>query len=270
MECGEQQAKLCLDRYNTHSTIVSTCYDRKSRFKTLVDRMILCQNGPSGSDPVWKFLHNKKDLKTPHEVFRTLQKSKLKVKHYDCIHIFTRCFTSFKADTDRINETYHYLLNSFDRVFHLWRYSDAPIFFSYLWLLRYFLENIDSPFVVFLKPRTSPIRHTKYIDLLKSIQSQNEAGNRRCVTRERRSRSDSQVEGSLRNSLHHSPHHLLQGSLGTGEIAGGIAPGVSSRKCKPCANRDDDSEECLTSSDEYGEDHAEHPYHSDGESTSYG
>ena len=204
--CGVQRAKLTLDRYNTHSFLTTTCYNRPLRFKTLAERVILGQNAPPGNDEVWKFLYSCPSFLSPKHIFDALQKSGLKNKHYDCLHIFSRYFCyKFEPVEENALTTFNTVMKEFRDIFHRWRYSTTDTFFSYLWLLRHLLEGMDSKYVKYLKPRTCQLRHDKYLNLLADIrQFRIQDGNLNCKSLAPRFQNE-KLGGGIRRTLSHQP-----------------------------------------------------------------
>ena len=137
-----------------------------------VDKLLGLHSGPNAADPVWSYLNSQKaTLTSPASVRYILRMSGLKNKHYDCLRIFCDAFTQFDVSHNQLT-TYKYLMNMFDSLFMLWNtYSEQKSFFSYAWLMRYFLTNIDSSLLVYLKPQTCKSRHLKYLSKLAFIRS---------------------------------------------------------------------------------------------------
>jgi len=160
-ECGLLQRILLLDTYNVFSAPLMRGYNRTQRFRVKVDKLLGIHNGPKATDPIWKYLNDKKIfLNTPFDIRQTIQQSKLKLKHYDAIRIFSDTFTTFKIDTGtpiKIKET---LMNRFNSLYYDWVKS----------MLRYFLTHMKSPLLVYLKPKTSRKRNIKYIQKLTQSQ----------------------------------------------------------------------------------------------------
>ena len=162
--CGLESYYLQLDTYSVFSAPLERGYSRIQRFKIKVDKLLALHSGPNCKDPIWKYLDSRKlFLNTPFDVRQCIRRSKLKFKHYDCIRIFTEAFTNFTVPTNTtsliLKET---LIEMFDKLYYKWIQVNKNSFFSYDWVLRYFLENMKSPLVVYLKPKTCRQRDLKY------------------------------------------------------------------------------------------------------------
>ena len=180
--CGVEQSELHLDKYNACSAPLERGYNRRQRFKTKVTKLLGLHSGPPFKDPIWKHLATHRvTLNTPADCRECLRHAVVKNKHYDSVRTFSDTFTSFRVTVDQ-QHTYSEMLTRFDKVFSMWTYYNQPSFFSYDWLLRYFLEAIQSPLVVYLKPPTCRTRHDKYINLLETIRSLRKDGTRCRVT----------------------------------------------------------------------------------------
>ena len=177
-DCGLEQKVLVLNVWNKFSAPLNRQYDRVGRFKIKVDKLIGLHCGPKYTDPVWVVLKRKK-LCNPGDVRQAIRKSRLKAKHYDCVRIFCDVFSRFRlpAEVDPL-ATQTLLLDMFEDVHHAWlrRWENSEGFFSYDFLLRYFLEQINSPLVVYLKPKTNKTRLKKYMEKLRTILSQDKNG----------------------------------------------------------------------------------------------
>ena len=170
--CGLERWSLSLDRFATYSAPMHTGYDREARFKLKVDKLLGFHSGPGFADPVWNALDERRaDMKCPRDVRRVLRGLDLKNKHYDCVKLFTTVFTPF-----RVTKLFDVLLlkqrltRMFSDVLVKWnRFAHQQPFFSYDFLLRYFLEVLRSPLAVFVKPYTCKRRKKKYLAMLASI-----------------------------------------------------------------------------------------------------
>ena len=162
-KCGVTNPILHIDTYNVFSAPINRGYSRTLRFKTKVDKILLCTPQPKITDPVWSYLRNYEImLSTPLCVRVALKQSKLINKHYDNIKLFCDIFTDFKIDTKHVHQTHNYMTKCFDIIHSAWNFSLQPTFFSYTWIVRYLLEQIKSPFMIYLKNPTSSKRHEKY------------------------------------------------------------------------------------------------------------
>ena len=175
--CGVERPVLRVDTFSLNSAPLDRGYNRRQRFKVKVDKLLGLHSGPTATDPVWTYLQSQKAiLTTPASVRYVLRMSGLKNKHYDCMRIFCDAFTQFSVQHNQL-ATYKYLMDMFDSLFMLWNtYSDRKGFFSYAWLLRYFLTRYDSSLLVYLKPQTCKSRHSKYLSKLAFIRSRRSDG----------------------------------------------------------------------------------------------
>ena len=151
--CGIEKTVLLLDRYNQFSAPLSRTYERKTRFRNKVERL-LGLSFPMAHDPVWGVLE-KVDLKGPGCIRKVLRQSKLKNKHYDCIRVFSDVFTKFRVNTYDPHQLMSILTARFKKVHEDWVRCRSRGFFSYDWLLRLFLEQLTHPLLAYLKPATS-------------------------------------------------------------------------------------------------------------------
>ena len=172
-QCGLEERMLRLDTFNTYSAPLCKGYQREVRFRQKIDKLISLQNPPAVTSPVWDYIKSKKPLFTPSDVRKALRTYTGKNKHYDCIRLFTRVFTPFrvriKCCPDRL---YEQLTRQFSSLIRLWgRYNvdQTMPFFSYDFLLRYFLEKLGSPLVVYCKPVTCKKRHLRNNERLVTI-----------------------------------------------------------------------------------------------------
>lgn len=172
-KCGVETTVLRLDTFNVFSAPLCKGYQRAVRFRQKIDKLLYLQNAPALKCPVWKYLESQKELSTPGDVRRSLRTYTGKNKHYDCIRLFTRVFTPFRVSLKRSPDRLNALLTQlFSSIIRLWNrhnmMRDMP-FFSYDFLLRNFLEKLESPLVVFCKPVTCHKRHVRNNERLKLI-----------------------------------------------------------------------------------------------------
>ena len=170
--CGSESYHLSLDTYNVCSAPLERGYSRVQRFNIKVDKILALHSGPNCVDPIWKYLDSRKlFLNTPFDVRQCIRRSKLKLKHYDCVRIFTDAFTNFKIATNTPTLTQKKkLLQLFEKLHHSWMQVKKKSFFSYDWVLRHFLEKEKSPLVVYLKPKTCRQRDLKYKNRLNNFE----------------------------------------------------------------------------------------------------
>ena len=180
-ECGVELMMLRLDVYNVNSAPLERGYNRRQRFKIKVEKLLGLHSGPHYNDEVWAYLDkNRMMLDTPFDVRECLRASSLKHKHYDNVRTFCDAFTSFKVP-HVLEEVRKYLMGCFDNLYTRWNSRSEETFFSYAWLLRYFLEKRKSHLTVYLKPRTCSRRHAKYLSKLELIQSPGSDGTLNCA-----------------------------------------------------------------------------------------
>ena len=175
--CGLEHYLISLDTYSVFSAPLEHGYSRVHRFRMKVDKLLALHSGPNLLDPIWKFLEARKIfLNTPFDVRQCIRRSKLTLKHYDCIRIFTDTFTDFRIEKCCPMRLKDKLVNKFDKLHYNWVQLDQHSFFSYDWILRFFLEAIRSPLVVYLKPKTCRQRDMKYRNLLHNFDKGMELG----------------------------------------------------------------------------------------------
>jgi hypothetical protein len=171
--CGVEKSVLRLDTYNVFSAPLCKGYQRVVRFRQKLDKLIFLQNAPPVKCPIWKYLESQKDLTGPCDVRRVLRTYKGKNKHYDCIRLFTRVFTPFrvrmKMRADRLKEIMTVFFSSIIRLWGRYNVHTEMSFFSYDFLLRCFLERLDSPLTAFCKPVTCQKRHIRNNERLRLI-----------------------------------------------------------------------------------------------------
>ena len=169
--CGITTRELCLDTFNLNSAPLYRGYNRRSRFSLKVRKLLGLHGGPGYDDPVWRWLDSQRlTLNSPFDVRASLRTSPLKNKHYDSMRVFCDVFTDFKTilNPDPIKRRLFY---KFDRMYAKWNSAQIDKFFSYAWLLRKFLNEIDCPLVCYLKPPTCKRRDAKYTLMLNSLQT---------------------------------------------------------------------------------------------------
>ena len=175
-ECGLEEAVLVVDTYNKYSAPIMRGYNRCSRFKLKIDKLLCLHSGPRADDIIWKLFEQKQtELRSPSDIRATLRKMNVRNKHYDCVRLFTHTFTNFRVTLNQnIHHTQQYLLKMFNQVYVKWCMCGVETFFSYDFLLRCFLNKIQSPLIVYCKPATCKRRQRKYFSLLKSISVPND------------------------------------------------------------------------------------------------
>ena len=170
--CGLETCFLSLDTYSMFSAPLERGYSRSQRFRIKLDKLLTLHSGPNCEDPIWSYLSSRKlFLNNPFDVRQCIRCSKLKLKHYDCIRIFTNAFTSYRIKLNKpplaLKNT---LTKKFDDLYYRWLNMNDMSFFSYDWVLRFFLEELKSPLVVFLKPQTCSKRDKKYRERLHNFE----------------------------------------------------------------------------------------------------
>ena len=177
-ECGLEHSMLRLDVYNVNSAPLERGYNRRQRYRTKVDKLLGLHSGPHCDDGIWLFLDKHRlTLNTPFDIRECLRSSSLKNKHYDSVRTFSDAFTTYRVEPNQIEEK-RFLMRSFDELYTGWSTCFKDSFFSYAWLLRYFLEKIDSKLTVYLKPRTCKRRNAKYLRKIELIRSRDSYGTR--------------------------------------------------------------------------------------------
>ena len=197
-ECGIERRMLRLDIYNVNSAPLERGYNRRQRYRTKVDKLLGLHSGPHCEDAIWIHLDKHRiTLNTPFDVRECLRASSLKNKHYDSIRTFTDAFTTFRVDHNQIDDK-RFLMNEFDALYSGWATCFEESFFSYAWLLRYFLEKRNSKLTVYLKPKTCKRRNAKYLQKIKAIRSQHSDETRSCARLKIHSRNEKAGSGPHR------------------------------------------------------------------------
>ena len=175
--CGIESYFIALDTYSVFSAPLEHGYSRVHRFRMKIDKLLALHSGPNCVDPIWKYLDSRKIfLNTPFDIRQCIRRSKLTLKHYDCVRIFSDAFTNFSVGISCPIVLKNTLVTKFDKLHYNWMQVDQRSFFSYDWVLRYFLEEIRSPLVVYLKPKTCRRRDEKYKKLLNDFYKRVEFG----------------------------------------------------------------------------------------------
>ena len=144
---------------------------------------------------MWEYLKTKV-LYTPTDIRSALRASTLRTKHYDSVRVFCDVFTTFRCRTYDHQSTYTILRNQFKWLHRVWQQSGGEHFFSYDWLIRKFLEELDHPLLVYLKPCTSKRRERRYVDKMAFIRSRSGSTNSYLPTAVPRSRCDAMQKES--------------------------------------------------------------------------
>ena len=170
--CGLESYFLSLDTYSVFSAPLERGYSRAQRFRIKIDKLLGLHSGPNCDDPIWRYIDRRKlFLSNPFDVRQCIRSSQLKLKHYDCVRIFTNAFTPFRVTVKTtplfLKKT---LLAKFDKLYYRWLQMHCSSFFSYDWVLRFFLEELKSPLVVYLKPKTCRKRDQKYRERLNNFE----------------------------------------------------------------------------------------------------
>ena len=150
-------------------------YSRSDRFRILVKKILGTHPGPPHSDDVWQFLARHKPYNSLTHIVSSLKQSKLKLKHYQCVHVFRNIFGEHppkKCDITILQTVEHQLCALFDKTLRKWNrhYREGLRFFSYPFLLEKFLRMTNKEaFLCYLKTLQCPIRRDKYEELWKRI-----------------------------------------------------------------------------------------------------
>jgi hypothetical protein len=173
-QCGLEEVYLSVDKYNKFSAPLNRSYNRLTRFCTKLDKLLAIHSGPRATDPVWSFIHSScKKHFTPKDIRHALRRSDLKLKHYDSIRIFSDAFTNFKIRPFNVHTLRDVLIVKFNFIHRRWKVANIKQFFSYDFLIRMFLEDINSQLLIYLKPSSNKQRLRKYHEKLNSILTRN-------------------------------------------------------------------------------------------------
>ena len=154
------------------SAPLSRLYNRCDRWLSIVKKVVGIHSGPSSSDPVWKYLEkHKQTLLTPSNITQCLRKSKLKNKHYPCLHVFAKTFCSqYACPSTPAPQVLYSLECYFRHILDLWsraKKKETDPFFSYNWLIEqalYLYNYVDYfPYVKLLK---CSARRQRYVQML--------------------------------------------------------------------------------------------------------
>jgi hypothetical protein len=149
-------------------------YNRSTRFKELLHKILGIESGPKVTDPIWMFLKQLSPFQSPQDIFHNLKKSSLTNKHYNSVHIFTKIFCPTFASPSLPTNIIHIialLCQRFDDILLMWNQSTCPTFFSYNYLLEVFLTEHDmTQFLPFLKKLQCPKRREKYKNKVLAVQ----------------------------------------------------------------------------------------------------
>ena len=151
-------------------------YSRTDRFRVLVKKILGTHQGPPASDDVWVFLTDNKPYGSLQHIVASLKKSKLRIKHYQCAHIFYNIFVPIPEhrpfSSKQLSSYENTLCKLFDNALYKWNscFISGTRFFSYTWLLEKFLLAIDLTFYLkYLKRLQCPLRRKKYTDMWSAI-----------------------------------------------------------------------------------------------------
>ena len=149
-------------------------YSRPDRWKTIVSKIVGVHSGPPRDDPVWPYLKSHShNITCPQDILALLRKSKLKNKHYQCIHIFSKAFLkTYSPPNVSPNLVTKNLNIYFDHINHIWLKQFAPScpFISYAWLLEQALSFYGfREYLPYLKKLMCKNRRQKYVTLLNTL-----------------------------------------------------------------------------------------------------
>ena len=168
-ECGcETNTHLTQEPIYMPCATIDRSYSRNDRWKGLVRKITGYHNGPSTSDPIWKYLEKSRPFTHPQKILDCLRKSKLTNKHYQSLYAFTVAFApTYKVPRVGTQVTPK-LISYFNFVYGMWNkyFGDKP-FFSYNWLIEQalYFYNFEA-YLPFIKHLVCPKRRRKYEHLL--------------------------------------------------------------------------------------------------------
>ena len=225
--CGVEQPVLKLDTYSVFSAPLCKGYKRVVRFRQKIDKLVYLQNAPPLKCPIWKYLESQKKLTGPCDVRRVLRTYTGKNKHYDCIRLFTRVCTPFRVhinmSPDRLKAVMTQFFSSIIRLWGRYNVRNEMTFFSYDFLLRHFLEVLQSPLIAYCKPVTCQKRHIRNIDRLELILAEDDD--------EKYCRNFGEVHSQNGKRFAKTPP--CQQTLGGSPEVGTSAPGAICRATRP-------------------------------------
>ena len=145
-KCGHESGQIISPSddttYNSHSykPLNNRMYNRPDRWKSLVRKVVGIHSGPPKHDPVWKYLQKHADkIVEVKDVYKILRKSGLKHKHYQCAHIFAKCFATNYSPPSKAHDPLtveKHLHAYFRHIQRMWSSQNFDFFFSYAWLLE--------------------------------------------------------------------------------------------------------------------------------------
>jgi len=143
-------------------------YTREKRFQKYLNRASMKQSMNSVPDETWKFLLKNKPYTGPGHIMRTLKKSRLRRKCYDCLPLITfHMCPACKVPriTERENKCALEYFRSIDRAF-----PHKGSFMSYLFILEFVLCAMGrSDMMPFLSRIKCKKRRAKYGHRLSAI-----------------------------------------------------------------------------------------------------
>ena len=160
--------------YNSHNArpLNNRMYNRPDRWKSLVRKVVGIHSGPPKHDPVWKYLDaNKDQIVETQDVYKVLRRSGLKHKHYQCAHIFAKCFAANYTQPTHKPLTVETHLNAyFKHIQRMWNSGQFDFFFSYAWLLEQGLNVFGHfEYLPYVKTLICRRRRHKYVKMLMTL-----------------------------------------------------------------------------------------------------
>ena len=149
-------------------------YNRPDRWKSLVRKVVGIHSGPPRHDPVWNYLKTYNDttpISTVSDIYTALRLSKLKHKHYQCAHAFSKCFaknyTTPKCEPIVVEK---HLNSYFKHIQYMWNKGPKDFFFSYAWLLEQGLCVFShTEYLPYVKTLICKRRRNKYVQVLLTL-----------------------------------------------------------------------------------------------------
>ena len=170
-ECGSEGTYLNprIQTYNStpQSCLIVAPYSRKTRFVTLLKKILGIDTGPRSDDPVWKHLSKSAPFRNTNDIINCLKHSNLKAKHYTNLHVFAKAFmTGYVPPKCCLSplKIEKLLSTIFSEVLFRWRGGSNNSFFSYAWLLEIMFKQIGvfDDYKHYLKILVCPNRRDNY------------------------------------------------------------------------------------------------------------
>jgi hypothetical protein len=170
-ECGSEGTFINpqIQTFNAtpQSCLIVAPYSRKTRFVTLLKKILGVDTGPNYQDMIWKHLSKSAPFLNTKDIINCLKHSNLKSKHYTSLHVFAKAFmTDYVPPKCCLSplKIEKLLSTIFSEVLFRWRGGSNNSFFSYAWLLEIMFKQIGifDVYKYYLKILVCPNRRDNY------------------------------------------------------------------------------------------------------------